>query len=283
MEADRDAEAHRDDAEAHQDAAVHGDAEPHQDADADASVAAEAPLPRPRRRRGRTTLMIAGAAVLGVVAGACAGFLVQADREPTALPPLSQPVLAQGKGEVEPLSAAQDRRVKTDGDLRKLLITRPKGAKDADFAVDSDGWADLPTYAQEYTKPGATFNNLVDDEFRRAAMVSWRVGESYNVEIALVQFHQESKAAASEWAESGGYWAEDEDDTRSWPIPGTGDGNGTAYVHDTPEQEPGYLPMYTAEAYAWRGDICVEIQVYDSKPISKAKIMDLAQRQVGKL
>ncbi|WP_235034524.1 hypothetical protein [Streptomyces sp. SLBN-115] len=262
---------------------MHEDAEVRGDADADTSVAAEAPLPGLRRRRGRTTLMIAGAAVLGVVAGACAGFLVQADREPTALPPLSQPVLAQGKGEVEPLSAAQDRRVKTDGDLRKLLITRPKGAKDADFAVDSDGWADLPTYAQEYTKPGATFNNLVDDEFRRAAMVSWRVGESYNVEIALVQFHQESKAAAAEWAESGGYWAEDEDDTRSWPIPGTGDGNGTAYVHDTPEEEPGYLPMYTAEAYAWRGDICVEIQVYDSKPISKAKIMDLAQRQVGKL
>ncbi|MER5199460.1 hypothetical protein ACWD3J_18765 [Streptomyces sp. NPDC002755] len=227
--------------------------------------------------------MIAGAAVLGIVAGACAGFLVQADREPTALPPLSQPVLGQGKGEVEPLSAAQDRRVKTDGDLRKLLITRPKGAKDADFAVDSDGWADLSTYAEEYTRPGATFNNLVDDEFRRAAMVSWRVGESYNVEIALVQFHQESKAAASEWAESAGYWAEDEDDTRSWPIPGTGDGNGSAYVHDTPEEEAGYLPMYTAEAYAWRGDICVEIQVYDTKPISKAKIMDLAQRQVGKL
>ncbi|MDQ0581889.1 hypothetical protein [Streptomyces rishiriensis] len=245
-------------------------------------AAAEAPLPRPRRRRGRTTLLIAGAAALGVVAGVCAGFIVQADREPTALPPLSQPVLEQGKGEVEPLSAAQDRRVKTDGDLRKLLITRPKGAKDTAFAVDSDGWADLATYAAEYTRPGTTFNNLVDDEFRRAAMASWRVGESYNVEIALVQFRQESKAAASEWAENGEYWAEDEDDTRSWPIPGAED-NGTAYVHDTPEQEAGYLPMYTAEAYAWRGDICVEIQVYDSKPISKAKIMDLAQRQVGKL
>ncbi|MET8167863.1 hypothetical protein ABZT34_27005 [Streptomyces sp. NPDC005329] len=239
--------------------------------------------PRTRRRRGRTTLMIAGAAVLGVVAGACAGFLVQADREPTALPPLSQPVLAQGKGEVEPLSAAQDRRVKTDGDLRKLLITRPKGAKDNAFAVDSDGWADLATYAARYKRPGNTFNNLVDNEFRRAAMTSWQVGEAYTVEVALVQFRQESKAAASEWAENGVYWAEEEDDTRSWPIPGTGDGNGTAYVHDSPEEEAGYLPMYSAEAYAWRGDICLEIRVYDIKPISKAKIMDLAQRQVGKL
>lgn len=241
----------------------------------------QAETPRPRRRRGRTTSMIAGAAVLGAVVGTCAGFLVQADREPTALPPLSQPVVGQAKGEVEPLSAAQDRRVKTDGDLRKLLIARPKGAKD--FPVGSDGWADLGVWAQEYEKPGATFNNLVDDEFRRAAVTSWQVGETYSVEIGLVQFRQESKAAASEWADNGHYWAEEEDDTRSWPIPGTGDGNGTAYVHDTPDRKPGYLPLYSAEAYAWRGDICVSIQVYDSKPISKAKIMDLAQRQVGKL
>ncbi|MFI5798411.1 hypothetical protein [Streptomyces sp. NPDC051677] len=54
--------------------------------------------------------MIAGAAVLGIVAGACTGYLIQADRAPTALPPLSQPVVGQAKGEVEPLSAAQDRR-----------------------------------------------------------------------------------------------------------------------------------------------------------------------------
>ncbi|MDR6974567.1 hypothetical protein J2X68_001245 [Streptomyces sp. 3330] len=251
---------------------------------ADVADVAAAPLPRPRpRRRGRTTAMIAGAAVLGVVAGACAGFLVQADREPTALPPLSQPVIAQGKGEVEPLSAAQDRRVKTDGDLRKLLITRPKGAKDSLFPLGTDGWVDLATYADRYEKPGATFDNLVEDEFRRAAETSWRVGETYNVQIELVQFRQLSSAAAADWADNGHYWAEDEDDTRSWPVPGTGEGNGTAYVHDTPDRKPGYLPLYTAEAHAWRGDIYVEIFVSDSKPISKAKIMDLAQRQVGKL
>ncbi|MFD9393932.1 hypothetical protein ACFWBB_25310 [Streptomyces sp. NPDC060000] len=241
------------------------------------------PHPRPRRRRGRTASMIAGAAVLGVVVGACAGLLVQADREPTALPPLSQPVVGQAKGEVEPLSAAQDRRVKTDGDLRKLLITRPKGAKDNLFAVDDDGWADLARYAERYKGPANTFNSLVDDEFRRAAVTSWQVGESYTVDIALVQFRQESKAAASEWAENGDYWADEEDDTRSWPIPGTGEGNGTVYVHDSPEQKAGYLPMHSAEAHAWRGDIYVEIHVYGSKPISKAKIMDLAERQVGKL
>lgn len=38
------------------------------------------------RRRGRTALLIAAAVVLGLVAGTCAGYLVQADREPTGLP-----------------------------------------------------------------------------------------------------------------------------------------------------------------------------------------------------
>lgn len=238
--------------------------------------------PRPRRR-GRTTLLIATAAVLGTVAGTCTGFLVQADREPTRLPSLSQPAVKQAKGEVEPLSAAQDRRVKTDGDLRKLLISRPKGARDTEYEVGVDGWMDLASYAERYEKPSTTFDNLLNDEFRRAAATSWEVGGAHNVEIYLVQFRQESKMAASEWAENGYYWAEDEDDTRRWPIPGTGDGVGMAYVHDTPDRQPGYLPLYTAEAYAWRGDVCMEIVIYDSKPIPKAKIMDLAERQMERL
>ncbi|WP_229871012.1 hypothetical protein [Streptomyces phaeofaciens] len=248
----------------------------------DAADAAEVVAPRPRRR-GRTTLMIVGAAVLGVVAGVCTGYLVQADREPTALPPLSQPVVEQATGEVEPLSAAQDRKVKMNGDLRKLLVSRPKGARDTEYTLGADGWMDLAEYADRYEKPGNAFNNLTDDEFRRAAATSWRVGEAYNVEIFLAQFRQESKAAALEWAENGHYWAEDEDDTRSWPLPGTGEDNGTVFVHDTPDREPGYLPLYTAEAHAWRGDVYMEIVIYDSKPIPKAKIMDLAERQMGKL
>ncbi|MGW2617743.1 hypothetical protein [Streptomyces sp. NPDC001500] len=236
-----------------------------------------------RRPRGRTTLMIAGAALLGIVAGVCTGYVIQAGRAPTALPSLSQPVVGQARGEVEPLSAAQDRRVRTDGDLRKLLITRPAGATNSRIPRGRDGWTDLPTYAGYYKDPAGTFNALVSDEFRRAVTTSWTVGETYDVRIDLVQFRQESKRAALEWAENGRYWAGKEPDTRDWPIPGTGDENGVAYVHDTPAQKPGYLPMYTAEAYAWRGDVCMEIHVYDSKPIAKAKIMDLAERQVGKL
>ncbi|MFG2574751.1 hypothetical protein [Streptomyces sp. NPDC048481] len=238
------------------------------------------PGPRPR---GRTTLMIAGAAVLGIVAGVCTGYVIQAGRAPTALPSLSQPVVGQAEGEVEPLSAARDRRVRTDGDLRKLLVERPKGAKAGRSALGADGWVDLTTYAEYYKKPIGAFNGLVEDEFRRAATTSWTVGETYEVVIDLVQFRQENGPAASGWADNGRHWAEDEDDTRSWPLPGTGEDNGMAYVHDTPERKPGYLPMYSAEAHAWRGDVYMEVRIYDSKPVPKAKIMDLAARQMGML
>lgn len=246
------------------------------------AVEAEAPAePRARRKRGRTALLIATAAVLGLVAGTCTGFVVQAGREPTRLPPLSQPVVAQAEGDgPEPLSAAQDHRVKTDGDLRKLLLPRPKGVKEAEWAGE-DGWMNLPAYADSYKRPVNAFASLISDQFRRAAVTGWQQGSMYTAEIRLVQYRQEEQLAAAESADNGHHWAEKEAATRSWPIPGTGD--GMAYVHTRPETKPGYLPMYTAEAHAWRGDIAVEIWITDGKPIPKEKIMDLAERQMGRL
>nr|WP_239149523.1 hypothetical protein [Streptomyces sp. SID12501] len=237
----------------------------------------EPPTPPRARRRGRTTLLIAGAAVLGLLAGTCAGYLVQADREPTKLPSLSQPALAQAKGEgPEPLSAAQDRRVKTDGDLRKLLIKRPKGAKDWEFPPGEDGWLDAADYADWVEDSKTFFGDLVTDEFRRTATTTWRVGSAHSVEIRLVQYRQEEYLAAAEAAAD---W--NVEGTRSWPIPGTGD--GMVFVTTKPETEAGYQPMYRAQAHAWRGDIAMEVWLYDTRPISKAKIMDLAKRQMERL
>ncbi|KAB1140589.1 hypothetical protein F7R91_35510 [Streptomyces luteolifulvus] len=239
----------------------------------------DAPV-RPRRR-GRTTLLIAGAAVLGLVAGTCAGYLIQADRKPTKLPSLSQPALAQAEGKgPEPLSAAQDRRVKTDGDLRKLLLRKPSGATEADWLA-ADGWMSLAGYVGSFKRPGEAYSDLVGDEFRRAAVTGWRVGRTYSVEIRLIQFRQEEGMAASGSSDNGQYWAMDKEATDSWTIPGTGD--GMAYVHTRPETKPGYLPLYSAEAQAWRGDIAMEIWVNDSKPIAKKTIMDLAKRQMERL
>ncbi|WP_234048311.1 hypothetical protein [Streptomyces liliifuscus] len=233
------------------------------------------------RRRGRTTVLIATAAVLGVVAGTCAGYLIQADREPTELPSLSQPSLPQAEGNgPQPLSAAQDRRVRTDGDLRKLLIKRPGGARDITSAEGVDGWVGLDTYADGYTEPTAAYSTLIDDEFRRAAVTAWQTGGTHSVVIRLVQYRQEERLAARERVE-GEQYGEAEYDTDSWAVPGTGD--GMAYVRKQPENKAGYLPMYTAEAHAWRGDIAMQIFVNDSRPIAKAKIMDLAERQMERL
>ncbi|MEU0030365.1 hypothetical protein [Streptomyces sp. NPDC006335] len=243
--------------------------------------APEAPEEGPgTRRRGRTTLLIAAAVALGVVAGGCVGYLIQADRPPTPLPPLSQPVLAQAKGEApEPLSAAQDRQVKTQGDLRKLLLSKPAGTKKADWT--GDGWLDIAEYANDFTDPSEKFTGLVGDEFRRAAVVGWEVGSSYSVEIRLVQFRQEDSMAALDSSLNHQGWAEEETATDSWSIPGTGD--GMAYVHTRPDTEPGYLPQYSAEAHAWRGDVSMEIWIYGTKPIAKKTIMDLAERQMERL
>lgn len=236
----------------------------------------------PVRRRGRTGLLIAAAAALGLVAGTCAGYLVQADRAPTELPSLSQPALAQAKGKgPEPLSAAQDHLVMTDGDLRKLLLKRPGNARKALYTVGSDGWMSLAQYADTFKKPQYAFGNLIGEEFRRAAVTNWREGSTYNVEIRLVQYRQEEKLAASDAADEAYYWAEQEGDTDSWPVPGTGD--GMVYVHHKPDSEFGYVDVYSAEAQAWRGDIAMEIWVFDTKPIPKKKIMDLAKRQMERL
>ncbi|MFE9098814.1 hypothetical protein [Streptomyces sp. NPDC007264] len=233
------------------------------------------------RRRGRTALLITAAAVLGVVAGTCVGYVVQADRAPTALPPLSQPELAQRGGSApEPLAAAQDRRVRTDGDLRRLLLERPSGARDALAPVGHDGWLSLAEYAEDFTKPDGAFSDAIADEFRRAAVAGWRVGSTYSVEIRLVQYRQEEGLAAADHAADEQYWAERGGGTRSWAVPGTGDGR--AYVHTEPETTFG-VPVYSAEAHAWRGDLVMEIWVYDTKPIPKEKIMDLAKRQMGRL
>ncbi len=244
----------------------------------------EVPAPEaPRkRRRGRTAVLIAATAVLGVVAGTCTGYLVQADREPTRLPPLSQPVLAQAKGEApEPLPADRDRRVRIDGDLRELLLKKPRGTREPDWPMGEDGWMDLAEYAGNYEESGSMFGQLAMEGFRRAAVVGWLDDKDYSVEIRLVQFRQEEVLGAVGNVENSQYWADDEGDTDSWVIPGTGEGR--AYVHGEPYAEPGYEPLYSAEAHAWRGDISMEIWVYGTKPVPKKMIMDLAERQMERL
>ncbi|MBT3154490.1 hypothetical protein HTV45_27080 [Streptomyces sp. CHD11] len=225
--------------------------------------------------------MIGAALVLGLVAGTCTGYLVQADREPTKLPPLSQPVLTQAKGEgPEPLSASQDRRVRTDGDLRKLLLKKPRGAKDAEWLGEAGRWLDLAGLAEYYTYPDEAFGDLLQDEFRRAVETAWEVDNSYTVEIRLAQFRQEDYPAAADASDDAQRWAEAVAN-KNWEIPGSG--NGRAYVMTEPESGPGQVPVYGARAHAWRGDIAVDVWVTGLEPVSRKTIVNLAKRQLEQL
>ncbi|MFH8339785.1 hypothetical protein [Streptomyces sp. AM6-12] len=235
----------------------------------------------PVRRRARTAALIAAAAALGIVAGGCVGYVVQAGRVPTKLPPLSQPVLRQGKGAVPVLTAAEDRQVRTDGDLRKLLLPKPRGARGSVLAEGTDGWLDLAGYAGDFQDPAAAFQNQLVDEFRRAAVTSWQADGGYDIEIRLVQYRQETKMAAHEEADHEQYWASIEPDTEDLSVPGTGD--GMAYTHHRPQAEAGHRSSYLGEAIASRGGILMEIWVYGSKPVPMKTVMDLAKRQVGRL
>ncbi|MGZ2361876.1 hypothetical protein LRE75_35260 [Streptomyces sp. 372A] len=241
-----------------------------------------------RRPRGRTTLIIAAAAVLGIAGGIATGYGVQAGRAPTPLAALSQPGLAYPAkalpaGEVpDPLPASQDRRVRTDGDLRKLIVPRPKGWQEDKSlaALTQDGWLGVEDYALDFESEDYMFSDLLDQDIRRVAGAAWKKGESRSGTVCLVQFR--SGAAAAAHAE----------DQRSYmPQKRSAGNDGTAIKGSTEgryylfpaRREAGYLPFYQARAVFSRGDVMVDIHLYDSAPISKRDIRTLAERQLERL
>ncbi|MFI1173797.1 hypothetical protein [Streptomyces melanogenes] len=224
------------------------------------------------RRRGRTPLLIAGGAVLGVVAGLCAGYTVQAGRAPTPLPPLSQPVLAQAKGKAPaPLSAARDRKAASDGDLRNMLLKRPAGASDVERPAGIDGWLPMSDYAEDFTKPDAAFGNLLSEEFRRAAVAEWREG-NLSVTIRLVQFRDERVVASQGALDGAERWAAEESG-HTTAI--SGSGNGRVYTGGDLDSGG----RHRAEAFARRGNVLMELWLDSDEPIAARKALDLAQRQ----
>lgn len=241
--------------------------------------------PRGRRRRGRTAGLIACAAVLGVVAGTCTGYVIQAGRAPDPLPPLSQPVMAQSKGKApQPLSAERDRQVKMDGDLRKLLVPKPRGAKSLSGRNQpSDGWVSILEASEGYLRPDGAFTGMVNSAFRRAVSVTWREGRT-GVQVRLTQYRDEEAVASADKVADIQTWAESDPDhpsTLGEPIPGSG--TGMVYVNAEPDREPGYVPLYAAQASAARGDVLMEIWFTSPDPISKKRAMQVARDQWERL
>ncbi|WP_179500235.1 hypothetical protein [Streptomyces sp. WZ.A104] len=258
-------------------------------------AAPEAPVgtPGPRRRpRGRTTLIITAAALLGISGGVAVGYGIQAERPPTPLSALSQPGLGYPAKALPadrvpaPLPVAQDRQVKTDGDLRKLLVDKPKGAKKslADELGIGDGWATLPEYAQDFYKdPNYMFESLAGGDFRRVASASWRRGQYGDIQVQLIQFRSGDLLGASDHvADQVAYMDEEKGGAGNLGHAIKGSREGRYFLFPV-EREAGYLPSYRARALAVRGDIAMDINIYDTVPISKKDIRTLAERQLERL
>ncbi|MGW4036802.1 hypothetical protein ACWEIM_11035 [Streptomyces sp. NPDC004778] len=264
--------------------------EPNDTIPAAPEAAAAVPAHRPRPR-GRTTLIIAAAALLGIVGGVAVGYGVQAEREPTPLAALSQPGLgypakaAAADRTPAPLPAAQDRRVKTDGDLRKLLVDRPKGARKTlvDELGLGDGWEPIEQYAEGYEDPHYMFESLGGLELRRVASVAWEQGEHRETEVSLIQFRSgDQHGAAEHFDDQIMYMPWDKDGAGNTGEAIKGSREGRYFLYPV-ERKAGYLPFHRARALAVRGDIALDIRMSDSAPISKKDIRTLAERQLERL
>ncbi|MGV9312782.1 hypothetical protein ACWDR0_11370 [Streptomyces sp. NPDC003691] len=248
-------------------------------ADPDPPAAADT---RGRPRLGATARLLAVAAVIGISAGTAVGYGIQADRKPDPLPPLSRPGLAYPAkplpdGERLPvLSAAEDRGVKVNGDLRRLLLPRPAGARDALSAPSDDGWLDIPAYLREHDNSQYMLYQLMERGIRRIAGASWEQGDR-TYEIRLIQFR--ASEGAGVFAETrheylGGDGVLDGGD----PLPGSG--NGRYYLLDP---DPGYEERYQGRAVVRRGDITADITIRDTGPVTAQDIRVLAERQLERL
>ncbi|WP_330245271.1 hypothetical protein OHA33_18975 [Streptomyces sp. NBC_00562] len=245
--------------------------------------------PGKSRPRGRTTLLIAAAAVLGIAGGTAVGYGVQADRAPTPLPALSQPNLAYPAKALpadkvpDPLPVSQDRQRKTEGDLRELLVSKPSGARRPVFPLQENGWRSLDEYATEFKSEDYMFETLAEADIRRIAAVNWSQGQYRDVSIRLVQFRSGAELGASDHANGQlGYMPYAKDGAGNEGDPIKGSGNGRYFVYKA-VNKPGYLPVHLARAIAQRGDVMLDIHIFDTAPISKKDIRTLAERQLERL
>ncbi|WP_406183482.1 hypothetical protein [Streptomyces sp. NBC_01006] len=241
--------------------------------------------PAAPRRRGRTPLLIAGAVVLGVLAGTVTGYAIQYDREPTPLPPLAQQKLPEPKP-VAPDEATTHKTInanrwhQSDDDLTKVLIGVPSGAK----VVQGPGYDTLDSFATTFERPDAALSDFAHDGFRRLATEVWEENDRFT-EIRLVQFN--TFAGAEEFQkEQSAYMSEKRYAGNSGvSLPGVPADIGHVWVHSELDEEPGYLPQRKSRAIVRRGDIVMDIFYEDQRgrSIPESDVIDLAKRQLERL
>ncbi|WP_345982795.1 hypothetical protein [Streptomyces sp. DSS69] len=137
-------------------------------------------------------------------------------------------------------------------------------------------------YARYFKDGEAMFRYLTVSGLRRVAATECVQKDRYT-HLALVQFGPGLDNHASDhFALQLSYMPEAEGGAGNAGDPIEGTGRGRYFLYPV-EREAGYLPLHRARALAVRGDIMIEIDVSDVKPISKKDIRVLAERQLGRL
>lgn len=240
------------------------------------------PPPEPYRpmARGRLTLVVAAAVVLGVLAGAGAGYQVQRGRKPTALPPLVAAVPAQPRGTAPARPApkvADDRNAVYEADLLKLILPTPKGAKQRER-----GWLTQADVADDSEDPASAFADLGEHGFRRAATARWSVGRSSvtDTAISLTQYRDDTTPYTSEVLR-GSEYSDGPHQSYGTPIPGTLDGE--VMPSGLPYDEGKGLKVYVGEGFARVGSIFVEVYVSAVHPVSRNAVMSVITKQLERM
>ncbi|MEV6681751.1 hypothetical protein AB0N09_33500 [Streptomyces erythrochromogenes] len=249
----------------------------------DTSATAATPAPR-RRRAGRTTLLIAGAAVLGVLAGTVTGYAVQYHREPTPLPPLAQqkmdgPKPAAMNDATSRRSINATRWHKADEDLAKKLLDLPGGAQDSfSGPVSTDAFS-----ADYFLEPSEAVGSLIRDA-KRLATARWSENDRNFIEINLLQF-RDREGADGFYTEIVRYMPEkDHAGNTGKDLPGAPADFGHMWIDSKAHEKPGYHPLRQARAVVRRGDIVMSIEYTNNRgEVDEKALVELAKRQMERL
>ncbi|MER6450005.1 hypothetical protein [Streptomyces venezuelae] len=247
--------------------------------------APEADTSVPRRRAGRTALLIAGAAALGVLAGTVTGYAVQYHREPTALPPLAQQKMAEPKPQA--MGDATTRRSinanrwhKADEELAKKLLEVPGGAK-----TEFSGASPVDMFSAAYFEDASGgLGGLLSSRVQSIASVEWSESDRNFVEINLLRFHDR------DGAEDFQKGIEDYMPTQKYAgnagkeVPGVPEDFGHLWIDSKAHEEPGYHPLRGSRAVVRRGDIVMSVEYTNNRgEIDESTLVDLVKRQMERL
>lgn len=238
------------------------------------------PEPYKPMARGRLTLVVAAAVVLGVLAGAGAGYQVQRGRKPTPLPPLvaAAPAQPTGAAAARPSpGVADDRNAVYEADLLKLILPTPKGAKQTERR-----WQTQVEVADKWNDPASEFGELGKNGFRRAALARWTVGSSdfTDTEISLTQFRDDQSPYTSQILREDEAGDRDHQDYAT-PIPGTLDGE--VMPSQAPYDEGDGLKVYVGVGLARVGNIYLEVFVSSAHPVSRKAVMSVITKQLERM